>query len=187
MKGKAASTLDKPNQIFTFTNAEVADEVKIRLSSADTCKRTISINRTLQKPRDPQTLQALEISRENPVRFLLHDSGTDSNERVIIFATEILLQELARSDKCSMDGNFALAPHIFMQLYVIQGNVSGCFFTIGICTSTMKTQTSYETMFRILEEHGCDPSTVMIDFEKSVEAALHSVFGQHVQIFFFNT
>ena len=45
MKGKAASTLDKPNQCFTFTNAEVADEVKIRLPSADTCKRTISISK----------------------------------------------------------------------------------------------------------------------------------------------
>ena len=47
-----------------------------------------------------------------------------------------------------------------------------------------KTQTSYEVMFRILEEHGCDPSTVLIDFEKSVENALHSVFGPHVQVKF---
>ena len=107
MKEKAATTLDKPNQIFTFTNAEVPDEVKIRLPSADTCKRSIRRNRALHRPRDPQNLQELEIngewtmtSGENPVRFLLHDSGTDSDERVIIFATEAHLQELARSEKC---------------------------------------------------------------------------------------
>ena len=77
---------------------------------------------------------------KNPVRFLLHDSGTDSDECVIIFATEANLQELARSVKWNMNGNFAMAPHISMQLYVIQGNVSGCF-TIGICTSTKKNST----------------------------------------------
>ena len=191
MKEKAATTLDKPNQIFIFTNAEVPDEVKIRLPSADTCKRSIRRNRALHRPRDPQNLQELEIngewtmtSGENPVRFLLHDNGTDSDERVIIFATEAHLQELARSEKWSMDGNFAMAPHIFMQLYVIQGFVSGCFLPLAYVLLQRKTQTSYEVMFRIFEEHGCDPSTVLIDFEKSVENALHSVFGKHVQVKF---
>ena len=58
----------------------------------------------------------------------------------------------------------------------------GVFLPLAYVLLQRKTQTSYEAMFPILEEHGCDPSTVMIDFEKSVEAAFHSVFGQLVQI-----
>ena len=56
----------------------------------------------------------------------------------------------------------------------------GLFLPLAYVLLQRKTQTSYEVMFRILEEHGCDPSTVLIDFEKSVENALHSVFGPHV-------
>ena len=37
-------------------------------------------------------------------------------------------------------------------------------------------------MFRVLEEHGCDPSVVIIDFERSVDLALLAVYGPQVQI-----
>ena len=45
-----------------------------------------------------------------------------------------------------------------------------------------KIQTTYEAIFRVLEEAGCDPSVVIVDFERSVELALHAVFGDHVNI-----
>ena len=37
-------------------------------------------------------------------------------------------------------------------------------------------------MLCVLEEAGCDPSIVIVDFERGVENALHSVFGDHVHI-----
>ena len=37
-------------------------------------------------------------------------------------------------------------------------------------------------MLRVLEEHGCDPSVVIIDFERSVDIALLAVYGPQVQI-----
>ena len=40
-----------------------------------------------------------------------------------------------------------------------------------------KTQTIYETMLRVLEETGCDPSRVIVHFEREIEHALHSVFS----------
>ena len=40
-----------------------------------------------------------------------------------------------------------------------------------------KTQTSYEAMLHVLEEVGCNPSVVIVDFERSVELALRTVFG----------
>ena len=47
-----------------------------------------------------------------------------------------------------------------------------------------KTQTTYEQFFRILDESGCDPSSVIIDFERPVEKALRVVFGEQVQVQF---
>ena len=40
-----------------------------------------------------------------------------------------------------------------------------------------KIETTYETMFCVLEETGCDPSIVIVDFERGIEHTLHSVFG----------
>ena len=40
-----------------------------------------------------------------------------------------------------------------------------------------KAQTSYEAIFRVLAEYGCEPFAVNIDFEKSVQLALYSILG----------
>ena len=37
---------------------------------------------------------------------------------------------------------------------------------------------------RVLVDAGCDPSVIIIDFERSVELAINSVFGEHVNIKF---
>jgi hypothetical protein len=165
MKRKAKLTLDKPNQIFTHANAQLPDDAKTYIPSSDTCKRVLRRVRAQHRPREPQTLQELDIdgawpmtTGDNPQPFLLHDNGSDANERVVIFAKEHHIQKLADSDVWCMDGNFAMAPSIFMQLYVIQGRVSGVFVPLQ-----RKTRTSYESMFCVLEEHGCDPSVVIID------------------------
>ena len=119
---------------------------------------------------------------DNPQPFLLHDNGPDADERVVIFAKEHHIQTLADSDVWCMDGNFAMIPSIFMQLYVIQGRVSPVLVPLVYVLLQRKTQTSYESMFRVLEEHGCDPSVVIIDFEPSVNLALLAVCGPQVQI-----
>lgn len=94
--------------------------------------------------------------------FFFYDNGTASDEHIIIFASESHLAQLAASDTWCMDENFAMAPHIFMQLYVIQARVSNVFLPMTYILLQRKTQTSYEAMFRILEANGCDPSLVSI-------------------------
>ena len=81
-----------------------------------------------------------------------------------------------------MGGTFAVAPRLFHQLYVVQGKCNGVFLPLAYALLQRKTQTSYEVMLRVLEEAGCDPSVVIVDFERSVELALHAVFGEHVTI-----
>ena len=64
----------------------------------------------------------------------------------------------------------------------VQGKCNGVFLPLAYALLQRKTQTSYEVMLRVLEEAGCDPSVVIVDFERSVELALHAVFGEHVTI-----
>jgi hypothetical protein len=171
---------EKKSQINA--NAQLPDDAKAYIPSSDTCKRVLRRFCAQNRPREPQTLQELEIdgawpmtTGDNPQPFLLHDNGSDATERVVIFAKEHHIQKLADSNVWCMDGNFAMAPSIFMQLYVIQGRVSGVFVPL-------QRKTRYESMFCVLEEHGCDPSVVIIDFERSVDLALLAVYGPQVQI-----
>ena len=87
---------------------------------------------------------------DNPQPFLLHDNGSDADERVVIFAKEHHIQTLSDSDVWCMDGNFAIAPSISMQLYVIQGCASPVFVPLVYVLLQRKTQASYESMFGVL-------------------------------------
>ena len=52
--------------------------------------------------------------------FLIHDSGPQDPERMIIYASDESLRHLSTATEWYMDGNFKLAPNLFMQLYVIR-------------------------------------------------------------------
>ena len=189
MKHKASTTNNKPNQILTFAAAAPSDEVQARLPAADTVKRVFCRVCAAHRPKDPHTLSELIIdgqwdqtTGEHPTNFVLYDNGPDADECVIVFATQAHLQKLDSCDTWCMDGTFAVAPHLFHQLYVIQGHYNGVFLPFAYALLQRKTQTTYEIMLHVLEEAGCDPSVVIVDFEHSVEIALHAMFGDHVNI-----
>ena len=50
-------------------------------------------------------------------------------------------------------------------------------FPLHMLCFNVKPETTSEIMLRVLEEAGCDPSTVIVDFECGVELAHHTVFG----------
>ena len=145
--------------------------------------------RVANRPKDPATLQELNIdgawmltTGDAPTRFLKFDNGQDADERVIVFATEQHLLKLSSCDVWCMDGTFSVAPNLFHQLYVIQGLYNGVFLPFVYCFLQRKTQSTYEILLQVLETAGCDPSVVIVDFERAVERALHTVFGDHVHI-----
>jgi hypothetical protein len=77
------------------SDAQLPDDAKAYIPSSDTCKRVLRRFCAQNRPREPQTLQELDIdgawpmtTGDNPQPFLLHDNGSDANERVVIFAKE---------------------------------------------------------------------------------------------------
>ncbi|XP_076061379.1 uncharacterized protein LOC143037146 [Oratosquilla oratoria] len=115
---------------------------------------------------------------------LLYDNGPAADERIIVFASPGHLEQLAACDDWCMDGTFSVAPRLFTQLYVVQGRIAEGYFPLAFALLQRKTQTTYEELFRVLEQHGCDPSTVIVDFERPVELGLRAVFGEEIQFRF---
>ena len=68
-----------------------------------------------------------------------------------------------------MDDTIAVAPRQFHQLYIVHGQVNGIFIPLANALRQRKTQIIYEEMFHALQESDCDPSSVMVDFELSVD------------------
>jgi len=124
----------------------------------------------------------------NHERFLLYDNNNESNERIIIFATDECLRYLAEADEWYMDGNFTLAPTFFQQLYVIRVQVRGIFITTIFCLLQNKSQKTYENVFNIILEKCADinlnpcPNVLNIDFEKAVINAAKNILGHHIKI-----
>ncbi|CAI6358143.1 unnamed protein product [Macrosiphum euphorbiae] len=116
MKAKAATSRVNPLQLYAEGILQLDYNARARLPSEDTVKRTLRNQRSNKYQKCPTSLDELIIEGEfctigepDGHRFLLHDTGTDSDERIIIFSTDACLQRLTEVDTWYMDGNFASA------------------------------------------------------------------------------
>jgi len=116
-------------------------------------------------------------------QFLQLDNGKDAEERLLIFATDESLKLLADSNAWFLDGTFSVVPKIFSQLYVIHGQVGQQRCPLVYALMQRQTQSSYEVLFNfILSKCDAEPSSITVDFEKSVHQAIRNVFGKDVVI-----
>ena len=104
---------------------ETPVEVRAELGNPDTVKRSLRRERAKTMPKNPASLRDLTLDEEwtmtsDQEQFLIHDSGVDSSNRMLVFATDNALRHLASSDSWYMDGTFNVAPLLFTQLYVIR-------------------------------------------------------------------
>lgn len=90
------------------------------MSKENSVKISLRNRKSREYPLKPKSMSELSISyawtlyKNN--RFLLYDSGLNSNERRMIFA----LNYITNANDWFYDGNFFLSPEHFLQLYVIR-------------------------------------------------------------------
>lgn len=120
----------KPSTILTNALLNVSEEAKAKIGKCDSIKRHIRKQQSARRPPEPATLADLDIADpwtttggENPRQFLIYDNGGGDRDRIVVFASNTGLRHLARSQTWYMDGNFALSPNIFKQLYVIRAPI----------------------------------------------------------------
>jgi len=80
---------------------------------SESLKRSLRRHKRGNRPLEPATLADVEIEDEwattggdHPRNFLIHDSGVQSADRVVVFATDEALQRLGRADEWYVDGTF---------------------------------------------------------------------------------
>ena len=195
MKTAAKGGRTCPQQIVADALASQPVEVAAAVGRMDSLKRTLRYHKRGTKPTEPSTLEDLAISGEwtttggsRPETFLIHDSGPDSTDRVVVYATDDALRHLTQSSEWFMDGTFTTAPKLFEQLYVIRAPLAETSITCVYAFLSGKSQAVYEELFRAINDKcrtlGLDvePVNVTIDFEQSVFKAIANVYGQNVNV-----
>ncbi|KAL8564421.1 hypothetical protein ACOMHN_057443 [Nucella lapillus] len=96
------------------------------MPSPASCKRTIRN----QHPAPPAPRRLADLGDlpqdftmtvgPDPGQFLICDNGPNRADRLLVFATAAGLRLLAAVETFYMDGNFAMSPNIFCQIYVIR-------------------------------------------------------------------
>ena len=195
MKQQAKQSFDKPSQIMTQAMSQIDVAARVDLGREESIKRTLRNQRLGRIPPQPESLQDLVIDGEwalttgpDPQQFLVYDNGPDTDSRIIVFGASDALQHLSRTDTWFMDGNHAVAPPGFCQLYVIRCPLGNTAVSTLYALLQRKSQETYENLLHAIidkcsEMHqDPDPTTVVIDFEMAMVRAVSSVLGDQVTV-----
>ncbi|KAG7159849.1 putative MULE transposase domain-containing protein 6, partial [Homarus americanus] len=123
----------------------------------------------------------------NPEEFLLYDNGPNANNRLLVFGISDGLRLLACADILYMDGNFAVAPNIFKQIYVIRVPFGDTAVISVYALLPNKTRATYEELLQAIVDKCADLNysitvkTVVTDFEDGVLRTVLAVFGRDVE------
>ena len=112
-------------------------------------------------------------------QFLLYDqsNGTD---RILVFATTRNLEKLADHRTWLCDGTFYVAPKLFYQSYSVHALIAGKAIPLLYALLPDKKQATYNKLLEILADQcGTDAGIFIMDFEKAVINAVHSMFPNH--------
>lgn len=82
--------------------------------------------------------------------FLVAEDG--DNDKIIIFASERNLQQMAEAESLYVDGTFQICPRVFYQVFTIHSVVNGLHVPLAYCLLPDKRQETYERVFMILAQ-----------------------------------
>lgn len=193
MKEGANISRGRPQQLLVDILQPLPVEVRAAAGTTNAVKQKIRREMNKHRPKDPASLQELDLTDDwqhtgEPYRhpFLLHDSGKDADNRILVFGTAQALRHLCASNTWYMDGTHPPTPGLFKQLYVLRAPLGTTAVTCLYALLPGKSQDIYEELFRAVdqkcEELGLtpDPTTVITDFEQAVLKAFGNTFGDHV-------
>jgi len=148
MKHLAANTRERPATMVSAKLAELPAAARQLAGEEDAMKKMIRrVRKGQARPVPvPASLSELTIqgdwaqtSGPAPEPFLIYDNGQESDSRIVVFASPPALRTLSTADTWFMDGNFAMAPPGFLQLYVIRVPLGST--TVGLAYALLQRKT----------------------------------------------
>jgi len=184
VKELATSSQLSTQQIVAQSTMSIEPSVAAKLPSTSLMKRAIQKKRKIDTsaPPNPKKLTDLILPHEyqitvNGESFLIFDSGP-ADDRIIIFATNQFLNQLAQSDHWFADGTFKVVPKLFYQLFTIHGiRYNNVIPTVFALLPNKQTST-YIRMLEALKllKPDLDPKSIMTDFEQATSNAFERSF-----------
>lgn len=200
MEEAACTSAAPPRRIISATMQDLDEESMFRMPKRKAMRVRIQRKRMRLEggiEREPDSIETFIIPQNYRIvtingeeqRFLLHDDrdewGDDEEaeaephrRRIIIFATNCMLQQLATAQTWMCDGTFKVVPKLHYQLYTIHGIRLGSSLPCVYMLLPDKTQTTYTRALNVLSnaQAGLQPDTIVMDFEKAAIAAFHDKF-----------
>jgi hypothetical protein len=125
IKRRAEETEEAAQQILGQELQQLSQAAAVQMAPLRTVRRAIRstkqkanavhpvpTDRTFAIPDEYTTL-------ENGEGFLLHDSGTNDPNRILVFGTNRTMTLVQQSPHWFMDGTFKVVPELFYQLYTV--------------------------------------------------------------------
>lgn len=189
-KEKAKECRGSTGQLLVDGIASSSQECRMSLGESGSLKRYIRRYVHEGRPKDPDSLEELIIDGDwkltDGERFLIYDNGPNSNNRIIIFGTDICLKQLSEAKTWFMDGTFKSAPALFKQIYIIRVPLVTSAISCVYAFLQKKTEDTYEELFSEISALAADmdlfldPDVVVTDFEMAVSNAINNVLGPQV-------
>ena len=183
----------KTNQILAEALHGASNDVRAAIGKAETIRRDIRRQKRGVRPKEPKSLAELNLDGvwittggADPKPFLIHDSGPDATNRVLVFASDECLRLLANSNHWYMDGTFSLAPKFSKQVYVIRVPFGESAVSCVYALLPGKSQVIYEELFEAINTKveslgfSVDPTVIITDFEIAATQAIRTTFGDHI-------
>lgn len=194
MANRAATGGDMPAVIVAEEAVGLNAATMAALPRLEYIKRSLRNERRDNNiPANPNTLVQLgdipqRYAQVNGENFVIFDSGANTPDRIILFGTQQMIRGMAGARRWYCDGNFALAPRCFRQIYTIRFERNEHFFT-GICALLpTKTRATYERLFEAVVQFcqvqgiNITVTEVKMDFEDAAMRAAAAVLGRNVRI-----
>lgn len=189
IKRRAEETVENTSQVINECLANISQASQAALPNNSALRKVIrrKRNQIHAAPLDPVTLQELILPDRYKLyqpqqglneNFLLHDSGPQDNNRIIIFGRETWLQHLQLSQNWFADGTFSISPRLFSQVYVVMAKKLGGVHPIFYALLPNKQRRTYVQMFEAIKTlvPNLNPLSISCDFEQAAIVAMQDCF-----------
>lgn len=185
MRRLAQETNEPPQGILGATCQALPAGAAAQMPSLRHVRRTLRRHRQrVANPYPvPLTRRDFDVPHEFSITaigapFLLHDSGRDDPQRILVFGSEAMLERLSAAQHWFADGTFKPAPNIFFQLYTLHFLQEGAVYPAVYALLPNKRQETYVRLLNVLRDRlpEANPASILIDMEIAAKNACQAVF-----------
>ena len=197
-KKRSRECMETSRQLFQNITKNLPIQAAVRLPNYRSVQRGVERERrrnAIPLPR-PESLEDIQTEKflQDSIRgdqFLLHDTGSDDINRLIVFATKENLHYMNRSETWLGDGTFKVSPPLFTQLYTVHGIINGATIPLLYALLPNKTSDTYRRLFQIIHDslqqnvqgqQAVGPNMMLMDFEQAAITSFKKIFKtSHMQ------